>query len=392
MTGQRSVSHGDGHEVVVIGAGIMGASCAHHLSRRGARVTVLEAAAGPAEGSTGRSFASVRTQWTDPLNVEISWRAIQEYRRFPEVTGASADYRPSGYMFLVPEHLWEAQQAAVEVQRSLGAPVEVLTVAEARRRTEFDPTGVAGATWGSADGVIDPVAATQAYLACTRQHGGSVRYKHRVSGIERSGSSWTLQAGDDRRRTEFSADFVVNAAGGWAGEVARLAGLTVPVGHSRRCIYSTGDMPDFRPVPMTVDMATGGYLRSEGARVLFALSNGSEPSGINLDVDWEWFEEVVERLAGRFPWLLDAPIDERGSWAGSYEVTPDHLPVLGRCESAPTWLNACGFSGHGVMQAPTIGLLTAEELLDGRATTLDIDPLRESRFARGRVAAAGMVY
>ena len=369
-------------DAVVVGAGVVGASSAYHLARAGLRVHVVEAFAGPAEGSTGRSFASIRGQWADPLNIEMSWRSIRVYRAFPADHGIDVGYRPTGYLLLVPESGWEAQLAAVELQREHEVPVDVLDVAAARRITPFTPDGIAGATWGPADGVVDPHLATDAYLAMARAAGAQVLFRHPVTAIAGDdGGGWTVTAGGQALR----ARYVVNAAGGWAGEVAGLAGLTVPVAHSRRNIYATapGALAAVRsgPVPMTIDLGSGAYVRSEGPRLLFGGARPDQPDGYDVSVDWPWMEQALERVVARFEWLADLPLDRAGCWAGTYENSPDHQGVLGADPAAPTWINACGFSGHGLMQAPEIGRLAAEQATTGAITSLDASALRPDRFA-----------
>ena len=118
-------------DVIVVGAGAVGASCAYHLARAGFSVLVAEAFGGPAEGSTGRSFASIRSQWADSLNIEMSWRSVRAYRSFPDDHGIDVGYRPTGYLLLVPDGRWQAQLEAVDLQRAHGVPVDVLDVAEA---------------------------------------------------------------------------------------------------------------------------------------------------------------------------------------------------------------------------------------------------------------------
>ncbi|MFK4548049.1 sarcosine oxidase subunit beta [Streptomyces tendae] len=375
-------------DVVVIGAGIVGASCAFHLAARGVTVTVVEANEGPAMESTGRSFASIRTQWADATNIQLSWSSIQTYRDFPSLYGVDVGYRASGYLLLVPEDGWEAQLAAVALQRSLGASIEVLTPAEAQRHTSFETAGLGGCTWGHADGVVDPHQVTTTYLDLARQRGASVHYQQRVTSIDRSGDGWALNV----PKGTLHARYVVNAAGGWGGEVAAMARLDVPVEHVRRMIFASAPNVFDRQVPMTIDVDTGFYLRSEGSRLLMGCANPDEAPGYNTRMDWSWLEPALEFGVRRFPWLADLPIDTSASWAGTYEVTPDHRPFLGAMPEAPTWINACGFSGHGVMQAPMVGKVTAEEIVDGRALSVDIDPLRLDRLTGAALAETSLVF
>ena len=365
-------------DVVVVGAGIVGASSAYHLAAAGRRVIVVESFDGPAAGSTGRSFASIRGQWADELNIEMSWRSIRAFRDFPETHGIDVGYRPSGYLLLVSEQLWEAQLNAVELQRAHGVPVDVLSIAEGQQITPFDPAGLGGCTWGPADGVVDPHLASSAYLVLARGFGAHVLYRHPVSAIERSqdDAGWVMQAGERTIRTQF----VVNAAGGWAGVVAALAGLTVPVAHSRRNVYSCAPGAVAASLPMTVDFTSGVYLRSDGQRLLFGGARPDQADGYTTNVDWPWMEMLLELGVRRFPWLADVPLDRTGCWAGTYENTPDHHGILGAVPTAPTWINACGFSGHGLMQAPEIGRLVAEQITTGEISSVDASALRLDRL------------
>lgn len=384
MTGTRNVV-----DVVVVGAGVIGASAAFHLAQQGLSVVVVDAFDGPAEGSTGRSFASIRAQWADTLNITLSWRSIQSYRDFAGDWGPDIGYRPSGYLLLLGEKDWSAHLAAVELQRAHGVPVEVLDPAAAARVTPFQTHGIAGATWGPADGVVDPHLATTAFLALARDRGARALFGHRVEAIEPDDTGgWLVRAGDTRLRTRY----LVNAAGGWAGEVAALAGLDVPVVHSRRNIYASAPGALDRQLPMTIDTATGVFLRSEGTRLLFARARADEVDGYRTAVDWPWMESTLEIAADRFPWLVDLPLDRGACWAGTYEMSPDHHGILGAAPDHPTWVNACGFSGHGLMQAPEIGRLVAEQVRDGVITSVDASALRLDRFASAVESHVEMVF
>lgn len=378
-------------DAAVVGAGAIGASSAYRLARDGRKVVVLETFAGPAEGSTGRSFASIRGQWADELNIALSWRSIQQFRDFPAEHGIDVGYRPTGYLMLVPSKAWAVQLEAVSLQREHGVPVEVLSLEAAKRMTPFESVGLEGATWGTADGVVDPHLLTTAYLDMARSHGAQVLYRHRVTAIERhDDGSWCLRAADRTVR----AEYLVNAAGGWAGDLAAVAGLSVPVVHSRRNIYSSASGALTARLPMTIDVDSGVYLRSDGPRLLIGRSRPDQEDGYITDVDWPWMEAVLEIGMKRFPWLEDLPLDPAGCWAGTYENTPDHQGILDTAPHEPTWINACGFSGHGLMQSPEIGRLVAEQVVEGAITSFDTTPLRLARFDAGAMTpdAVGLVF
>jgi len=177
------------YDVAVVGAGIIGASCAYHLARRGLSAVVVEAFSSYAEGSTGLSFASIRGQWADDLNTELSWRSICAYRDFEKEHGVDIGYEPNGYLLLVPADQWAKQLASVALQHRHGVPIDVLTVAEAQAITPFDATGIAGATWGTADGQIDPHRAVGAYLKLSQGYGASTLFNFRVDTIETGGGT-----------------------------------------------------------------------------------------------------------------------------------------------------------------------------------------------------------
>src|SRR5262249_62212838 len=129
----------------------------------------------------------------------------------------------------------------------------------------------------------------------------------------------------------FDARYVVNAAGGWAGELAALAGLSAPVVHSRRNIYATAPGALADPVPMTIDIGTGVFVRSEGSRLLFGAARPDQEDGYDLAVDWPWLESVLGPAVVRFPRLADPPPHQAGRRARPLQNTPEH-PRLRRAD------------------------------------------------------------
>ncbi|MEM6429495.1 MAG: FAD-dependent oxidoreductase [Deinococcota bacterium] len=364
-------------QVVVIGAGIVGASCAYYLAQAGASVTILEAKPEPALGATSRSAGGLRHQFSEAQNIKMSLYSAEQYNHFEVLTGVSAGYRKVGYLFLLPPDMWDDWQVQLELQRSLGAKVEALSIDMLQERfPNVNPEGLAGATLGLHDGVIDPPAITKGYLAAAQDLRVTLRYDSPVERIERKRNTWRIKAG----KSLASADVIVNAAGAHAQNVAALVGLYLPVLPYRRNIYVTKDLPDYpHPSPLTIDMATGIWLRSEDTHFLMGRSNLNEPPGDNQEVDWDWLQQSLTPALHRFPALGRVNLDLGACWAGLYAITPDHTPILGEAVSHPGFINACGFSGHGVQHAPATGLIIKEVIFE-ETPTFELERYRLERF------------
>ena len=374
-------------DVVVIGSGIIGASCAWHLASRNLNVVVLERDIAPAMGSTGKSAAGVRVQFTTPPNIKLSMYSLPIYREFADRYGYDIGYRDIGYLLLVPDDRWEEHMESVALQQSLGAPVEVLDPKEAQDYVSFDADGLKGATYGPWDGIIDPHMATNAWVAMGKTLGVEYRFNTPVTEIERLSKGWMIHSGDNT----FHCEHIVNATGAWSENVGKLAGLEVPVGPKRIQIFLSAPITDSRTYPLTIDLATGVYLRSEGDRVLFGLDDLDQDFGFSEGMDWDWMEHVLLTGVDRFPWWGDLGIDRKGSWWGYYAVSPDNSPVIGINPGDSKWVDACGFSGHGIMHAPATGLAVSELIADGHAHTLEINGFRHDRFGEN-LAVEGNIF
>ncbi len=362
--------------VIVVGAGINGASCAYHLARRGAEAHILERAAAPASEATGKSAAGVRHQFSHPTNVAMSLHSTRIFAEFERALGVDAHYRKVGYLFLVSSE-WEAWRAQAQMQRGLGARVELLDVdALAGRFPELNTAGLAGASLGLDDGVVDPHAVTMGYLQGAKRYGAKLHLETEVQDLTFERGQWRVQT----QRETFHADAVVNAAGAYAEEVGKLAGLALPVRPYRRNVYATGPLSDYaHPSPLMIDQETGVWLRSEGSRFIMGLANRDEPPSHNQAIDWVWLEHLLELALPRFPFLERAGLDAKACWAGLYAMTPDHLPILGEAKERPGFFNACGFSGHGVQHSPATGYILAAEIMED-THEFDLSDFRLERF------------
>jgi sarcosine oxidase subunit beta len=373
--------------VVIIGAGVIGASVAYHLARRGWReILVLDRSHGPGQGSTGKATGGFRAQYASPINVRLSLLSREKLRCFADETGGDAGYYPAGYLWLAstPSEL-EVLRAArrVQHQEGLTEAVEVGLEEIARLNPAVALDEVIGGAFCPSDGFIRPLGIVEGYLAAAQRLGVELEWQVEVNGF-RSGQDNRI-AVVETSLGPISPAAVVNAAGPWAAEVARWAGLDLPVAPLRRQVAATAPtelLPE--TMPMTIFTTDGFHLRVRDGRILLLWPTPGVPERpFETAVDGEWIKAVTQKAHRRVPVMRRAVIDRDASWAGLYEVSPDKHAILGAAPGCPNLFLLNGCSGHGVMHAPALGQLLAEVMSDGAASTVDVSPLRPSRFREG---------
>jgi sarcosine oxidase, subunit beta len=375
----------DSADVVIVGGGIMGMSTAYHLAQRGCRrVVVLERGEMFGLGSTGLNAGGVRHQFSSPVNIELSKLSIGMMERFADEMEQEVALRRCGYLFLLDSQSdLDRFRSNVELQNRHDVPSRIVDAdTVARLVPEADLTGIIGGAWCPRDGLVDPHGLLQGYVSQARKLGAALRTHAPVTAIDRAGASVHRVV---TTSGVIETPVVVIAAGPWSAQVGALAGIDLPIEPIRRQIAVTNPMPGLRAdFPFVIDFSRALYFHREGAGILTGMSNRDERPGFDTTVDEGWRLTHLENAIARLPMLADA--DLLAEWAGLYEVTPDDQPILGRLPHADGIFVVAGFSGHGLMHGPGAGLLMAEEILDGRAHTIDIDPLRWDRFASGTTA------
>ena len=375
--------------VVVIGGGIVGLASAYELAERGVDAVVCEKGS-IGSGSTERSAGGIRAQFSHPANVELSLASMRVWESFEERFGTDIDYRRTGYLFLARSAETAASfEDRVAMQNELGVPSEVLTPAEAADRCSgIDPEQFVAATYSPTDGFADPHLALQGYARAAADAGADIRTKTPVTDVIRA------QSGSEGRVTgvetpdgRLEADSVVNAAGPWAGRVAAMADVSLPIAPKRRQIAVVE--PE-RPVPetdpLTIDLESGSYFRPE--RDGDALVGGHfgdsdpdcDPDGYARSMDFDWAADALEAAAEWTAYFGPESAIKRG-WAGLYAVTPDDNAIVE--ETAPGFVTAAGFSGHGFQHAPATARLVADLVVDGDSSLIDLAAYSSDRFETG---------
>lgn len=381
-------------DAVVIGAGVIGASCAAYLARVGLRVIVVDRAAAPGDGSTARATGGFRASFGTPINIALSRFARAELARFADDTGVDPGFAPVGYLWLATsEAELAALSRAADLQRAAG---EVVTIVGADEIARIQPAiardDVIGAAWCPGDGTIRPTELQRGYLALAARLGADVRWNAPVIAIERGGTGAAgagARGGDPIAAVitpggRIATGLVVNAAGAWAAPVAALAGVGVPVVPLRRQVAVTEPTAAIATdSPLTIWIRDGFHVRVRDGRVLLLLPSAPDPADPwSTAVEPAWLDAIVATAAARIPALATVALDRARAWAGLYEESPDRHAILGPAPGCANLILANGSSGHGVMHAPALGRLIAE-LATGRAPALDVHALRPSRFTDG---------
>jgi len=369
-------------EVVIIGGGVMGTSTAYHLALKGCKdVLLLEREPFFGMEATGKCAGGIRYQFGTEINVRLSLLSLPMLDRFEEELGQPIDLRYCGYLFLLThEEDVEIFRRNVEMQRRLGVRTQWLAPEEIAEMVPLiNLEGVLAGTFHDRDGLADPNSVVQGYVSGARRLGAKLLNEVEVTDILVEGGR---VRGVVTNRGKVSAPVVVNAAGPWAGEVGRMAGVEIPIVPLRRQIVVTGPIPEIPPdFPFVIDFAQSLYFHREGPGILTGMSNPNEQVGFDQSVDPEWELTHLEAAMKRMPILEKAGLASH--WAGLYEVSPDAHPILGRVPQVEGFYCIGGFSGHGFMHGPACGLLLAEEILEGRAHTMDITSLSIERFQKG---------
>ncbi|HEY5606344.1 MAG TPA: FAD-binding oxidoreductase [Thermoplasmata archaeon] len=378
-------------EAVIVGGGVIGTSVAFHLAKLGLTDVVVLERSHLAAGSTGRSVGIVETTYSTDVNVGLAKLGWEELRRFPDVTNHTADFHARPYLETVtsPRHRAHIEDAA-EIGRRHGLHPKVIGPDEIHNVfPEMRVDDIVVGLLSEEAGFCDPHSVAKGYAEAAARHGVRIRTRTAAERIlvERGEvvGVWTADG-------EIRTPVVVNAAGPWCNELNRPLGFELPVDIWQRQIFVTTPHPEIPPNrPMYVDVTGRFYFRQEldGGFVLGLVEDTAARDLAEPQTDWAFKVKAVEAAVHRVPKLAETGI--ANGWSGIVTFTPDQLPVLGPVREAKGLYLANGMSGYGVMISPAVGILLAEMIVRGEATSLDVHALSYDRF-RGKetVRRAGL--
>jgi len=371
-------------DVIIVGAGVQGASLAFHLTKLGLKPLVLERRF-VASGATGRSSGMVRMHYDLEVEVSLAWLSFQYFRNWSEMVGGECDFTRTGFIQIVTPEYQDALHANTAMNQQVGVPSLLIAPDDVRRLApHFATDDFQIAVYEPESGYADPSATTMSLMQAARRQGAQLVQDCQVLAIQVVASK---VSGVQSTQGSFSAPVVVNAAGPWAGEINRMVGLDIPIETWRHDTLLAQRPHEMGTVhPAVIDFINAMYFRPETGGLTLVGLEDDNPLGESLDGDIDhaqpgYVERAIPRICQRIPIMEFARLH---SAHGGYDgITTDQRPVLGQAGPDGFYLD-CGFSGTGFKIAPAVGACMAELIVNGQAHTIDITPFAPQRFAEDK--------
>jgi glycine/D-amino acid oxidase-like deaminating enzyme len=404
-------------QIAILGAGLIGSALAMALAEKGAKgVVVYDPDLEGTLSSSELNAGGVRATFFQPANILCSRLSIDYFAAHAEEVG----YRACGYLWLQSVEGMARTERSFENWRMAGWPYEVWDVAKLKAHASWiDKTDdLVGAVYAPRDGLLNPNLLKLHFRHRAKAAGATFVDRHLLrdakvgaAGVhlqfEKLGSNPSREEKVDAYRSlekssptpggvRITADRIVNCAGPWAKEVARMLGYDCPSYSVRRQIslFDARDV-DLSTCGMMID-TSGVYFHPEAGYILGGIAERDEPIGQNFEYSGEdFFQEKI--------WM---PLAERSSkfealrhlkgWGGLYEVSPDESAIIGEVETGMPRgtgrvFESHSYSGHGVMHSYACGVALAERMLNGKSRLLDLDVFAGSRFERGKLLSESAV-
>jgi sarcosine oxidase subunit beta len=380
-------------DIVILGAGVMGASIAFHLAKRKAGKIAILDKDHVGRGGSGRSSALIRMHYSHPPEVRLALISLRMFEHWREIVGESGDFRKTGFVRIVHPSEIGRLEANVKMQQSLGVNVGLITRGELKElEPDWTVDEVELAAYEPESGYGDGAGVANDFLSAARDLGATYLPRTEATSLH-------LQGGQARGiRTEqgnISAPLVIAATGPWTRPLFQGVGYDLPIEPEYHQVAILKNAPDMKSTRCAcIDSVTQTYFRPDAHdKFLVGDFHGQrpvDPDNFPQRADDESLEEIIERASRRIPKLENAQV-MRGV-TGVYDMTPDSRPLLGEI-TGMRGLHVCaGFSGMGFKISPAIGLVMSELVLDGQSKSVDISSFRPSRFAEGQFIKGEFEY
>ncbi len=349
--------------IVIIGAGISGLSAAYNLAKKGMKDIVVIDKSYITSGSTGRCGAGVRQQWGTKLNCILAKKSIEFFTTAKEELGYEKDieFKQEGYLILsTSKEEDEVFKNNVKIQNSIGIPSKLLTVDEALKIVpHLNRNSFTSASFCKTDGHVNPFLMSEAYYLAAKKLGVKFYFYEAVKEIIVKENKIQKVITD---KHEFITDKVINAAGGFSHEIGEMVGVDIPTFSENHEILVTEPTKRMQG-PMVMSFSKNIYCQQvPHGSFLMGRSNPSAEHNHDISSSWQFLDEMAKTVCHILPEVGKLRVVR--TWGGSYNVSPDHQPIISDIEALPGFYVACGYSGHGFMFAPITGILLSQMILN----------------------------
>lgn len=371
-------------DVIVIGAGSVGAPAAVSLSQAGLKTLVLDRFPSVGQGANKSAIGGLRATHSDPAKIRLCLRSLEIFADWEALHGDKIEWRKGGYTFVAyrPEEEKTLKDLLV-IQQSFGLNIRWLDAHElAEVIPSINPAGLIGGTFSPDDGSASPLLAAYAFYKLAKRLGAEFRFSERVTGLVIEGGR---VRGVRTDRGVYGAEVVINAAGPWGAETARLGGLDLPVKPDSHEAAVTEGVARFLD-PMVVDIrpvagsANYYFYQHDTGQVIFCITPNPPIWGFDIRETSSFLPMVARRMVELIPRLRHLRV--RRTWRGLYPMTPDGFPIVGWSQEVEGFLQAVGMCGQGFMLGPGLAELLArmaqDQITDSDRETLSyLSPYRE---------------
>ncbi|MBN1890968.1 MAG: FAD-binding oxidoreductase [Thermoflexales bacterium] len=370
------MANNSSYDVIVIGAGSVGAPAAFSLAQAGLRCLVIDERASVGQGSNKTAIGGIRATHSDPAKIRLCLRSIEIFSNWQELYGDDIEWCQGGYVFVAyGEREEKTLKDLLAIQKNYGLNIDWLDKdALLEVVPDLNPDGLRGGTWSPDDGNTSPLLAVHAFYTHAKRLGAAFHFNEKVTGLTLEGGRVT---GVRTGKGQYGAGVVVNAAGAWAGPVGRMAGVEVPVRPDSHEAAITEPVARFlRPMVVDIRPAPGStnyyFYQHATGQIVFCITPNPPIWGEDVRETSAFLPMVARRMVELMPRLKNVRV--RRTWRGLYVNVPDGSPLIGWAKEVEGFLLAVGLGGQGFMLGPGLGELLAR-IVQGQLTGEDRETL-----------------
>lgn len=364
--------NGSSYDIIIIGAGSIGTPTSFFLAREGFKVLVIDRNASPGQSSNKRAIGGLRATHSDPAKIRLCRRSLEIFSTWKETYGDEIEWYQGGYCFVAyGEKEEKTLKEILPLQKRYGLKIDWLEAEDLRKLLpDINPRGLRGGTYSPEDGHASPLLAIEAFYRQAKKAGAEFHFREKVIGL-------ILEEGKIKGvitdKGKYNAEIVINAAGAWAAEIGRLAGLNLPVMPDSHEAAVTEPVKRFFD-PMVVDIrpmegsANYYFYQHATGQIIFCITPNPNIWGFDERETSSFLPLVARRMIELMPRLKNIRI--RRTWRGLYPMTPDGFPIIGWAREVEGFLLAVGMCGQGFMLGPGVGELLTR-MVAGKTTSED---------------------